>query len=176
MTIEYFAIGTSIISIIFALILRSFVKKEPEGDEKMKEIAEAIREGSRAFLKRQFKSIFLAGILIALALWYFLGNLIAIGFAVGALASSLAAYFGMQTSVMANVRVTEAAKTGLSRAFSLAFRGGAVTGFLVVGLGLLVVAGFWAWARDLAALIGVGFGGALVSVFSKIGRAHVCTP
>src|SRR3990167_6701595 len=96
MTIEYFAIGTGIVSILFALILRSSVKKEPEGDEKMKEIAEAIREGSRAFLKRQFKSIFLAGILVALALWYFLGNLIALGFVVGALASSLAAYLGMQ--------------------------------------------------------------------------------
>ena len=135
----------------------------------MKEIAEAIREGSRAFLKRQFKSIFLAGALIALALWYFLGNLIALGFVVGALASSLAAYLGMQTSVMANVRVAEAAKSGLKKAFALAFRGGAVTGFLVVGLGLLVVSGFWAWARDLAALIGVGFGGSLVSVFSRLG-------
>ena len=135
----------------------------------MREIAEAIREGSRAFLKRQFKSIFLVGILIALALWYFLGNLIALGFAVGALASSLAAYLGMQTSVMANVRVAEGAKSGLKKAFALAFRGGAVTGFLVVGLGLLVVSGFWAWARDLSALIGVGFGGSLVSVFSRLG-------
>ena len=120
MSIEYFAIGTSVFSILFALWLRARVKKEPEGDEKMREIAEAIREGSRAFLKRQFKAVFLAGILVALALWYFLGNLIAIGFIAGALASSLAAFFGMKTSVMANVRVAEAAKSGLTKAFSLA--------------------------------------------------------
>lgn len=135
----------------------------------MREIAEAIRVGSGAFLKRQFKSVFWVGILVALALWYFLGNLIAIGFVIGALASSLAAYLGMKTAVMANVRVAEAAKSGLSKAFALAFRGGAVTGFLVVGLGLLVVAGFWLWARDLAALLGVGFGGSLISVFSRLG-------
>src|SRR3989344_816952 len=118
MTIEYFAIGTSVISILFALGLRRSVKKEPEGDEKMREIAEAIREGSRAFLKRQFKSVFVVGVAVALALWYFLGNLIALGFVVGATASSLAAFLGMQTAVMANVRVTESAKSGIQKAAS----------------------------------------------------------
>src|SRR3989338_613423 len=162
MTIEYFAIGTSAISILFALVLRRSVKKEPEGDEKMREIAEAIREGSRAFLKRQFKSVFVVGVAVALALWYFLGNLIALGFVVGATASSLAAFLGMQTAVMANVRVTESAKSGIQKAFSLAFKGGSVTGFLVVS-------GFWWWTKDLAALIGLGFGGSLISVFSRLG-------
>ena len=169
MTIEYFAIGTSILSIFFALVLRAQVKKAPEGDEKMKEIAEAVRAGASAFLKRQFKSIFIVGILIVLTLWFFLGKNIAIGFVIGALASSLAAYLGMKTAVMTNSRVAEGAKSGLAKAFSLAFKGGAVTGFLVVGLGLLVVAGFWNWINDLAALVGVGFGGSLISVFSRLG-------
>src|SRR3989338_5659810 len=147
MTIENFALATAVVSIVFALWLRRGVKKQSEGDEKMKEIAEAIREGSKAFLKRQFKSIFV----------------------VGAVASSLAAFLGMQTAVMANSRVTEAAKRGLRPAFQLAFRGGAVTGFLVVGLGLLVVAGFWSTTENLRALIGLGFGGSLISVFSRLG-------
>ena len=135
----------------------------------MKEIAEAIREGSKAFLKRQFKTVLIVGVIIAGIIYVYLGKGIAGGFILGALASSLAAYLGMQTAVMANVRVTEAAKKGLKEAFALAFRGGAVTGFLVVGLGLLVVVGFWNWTHDLTALIGVGFGGSLISVFSRLG-------
>ncbi|MDP2668263.1 MAG: sodium-translocating pyrophosphatase [bacterium] len=169
MTIENFALWTGIISIIFALWLRSSVKKHSEGNEKMKEIAEAIREGSKAFLKRQFKTVLVVGIVIAGIIYIYLGKGIAGGFILGALASSLAAYLGMQTAVMANSRVTEAAKSGLKQAFDLAFRGGAVTGFLVVGLGLLVVTGFWNWTHNLTALIGVGFGGSLISVFSRLG-------
>ena len=169
MTIENFAFITVAVSIIFALWLRHGVKKHSEGDEKMKEIAEAIREGSKAFLKRLFKSIFVVGVVIALVLWLAFDGSVASGFIVGALASSLAAFLGMQTAVMANSRVTEAAKTGLKAAFQLAFRGGAVTGFLVVGLGLLVIAGFWSATENLKALIGVGFGGSLISVFSRLG-------
>ena len=169
MTIENFAFITAAVSIIFALWLRHGVKKHSEGDEKMKEIAEAIREGSKAFLKRLFKSIFVVGVVIALVLWLAFDGSVASGFIVGALASSLAAFLGMQTAVMANSRVTEAAKTGLKAAFQLAFRGGAVTGFLVVGLGLLVIAGFWSATENLKALIGVGFGGSLISVFSRLG-------
>lgn len=169
MSIEYFAIFTAIFSIVFALYLSARVKKEPEGDEKMKEIAEAIREGSRAFLKRQFKAIFVVGIVVAIVLWWALSGMVALGFVIGALASSFAAYLGMKTAVMANSRVAEAAKSGLKEAFSLAFKGGSVTGFLVVGMGLLVVAGFWLWTENLTALIGVGFGGSLISVFSRLG-------
>lgn len=135
----------------------------------MKEIAEAIREGSRAFLKRQFKAILVVGIVVAIVLWWALSGMVAFGFIIGAVASSLAAYLGMKTAVMANSRVAEAAKSGLKEAFSLAFKGGSVTGFLVVGMGLLVVAGFWLWAENLTALIGVGFGGSLISVFSRLG-------
>jgi len=169
MSIENFAIVTSVVSIVFALYLRAKVKKESEGNAEMISIAEAIREGSRAFLKRQFKSIFVVGIIVATILWYALGKSMAIGFIFGALASSLAAFLGMLTAVMANSRVAEGAKQGLKKAFDLAFRGGAVTGFLVVGLGLLVVTIFWKLTHDLSALIGVGFGGSLISVFSRLG-------
>jgi len=169
LSIEYFAIWTGVASILFALWLRRGVKNTDDGDPKMKEIAEAIRIGSYAFLKRQFGAVLWVGVLVALLLWWKLGGATALGFVVGALASSLAAFLGMQTAVISNSRVAEAAKRGLSPAFLLAFRGGSVTGFLVVGLGLLVVAGFWQWTKYLPALLGVGFGGSLISVFSRLG-------
>ncbi|HEY4521639.1 MAG TPA: sodium-translocating pyrophosphatase [Candidatus Paceibacterota bacterium] len=169
MSIEIFAIITSLVSVIFALILRAKVKKSPEGTPEMIEIAKAIREGSKAFLKRQFKSIFVVGILVAAILWFILGQSIAIGFLFGAFASSVAAFLGMQTAVMANSRVAEGAKSGLKKAFSLAFQGGSVTGFLVVGLGLFIVSVFWYLTNDLNVLLGVGFGGSLISVFSRLG-------
>ena len=173
MSVEIFAMVTSLASIAFALWLRRSVKQASEGTPKMVEIADAIREGSRAFLSREFQAMLGVGLLIATILWLGLGIMIAVGFAIGAIASALAAYIGMQTAVLANSRVAEKARGGLSGAFLLAFRGGAVTGFLVVGLGLLVVAGFWTLAggghEALQALIGVGFGGSLISVFSRLG-------
>lgn len=169
MSIEIFAIITSIASVMFALILRAKVKKAPEGTPEMVEIAKAIREGSKAFLKRQFGSIFVVGILVAAVLWFILGKPVAIGFIFGAITSSIAAFLGMQTAVMANSRVAEGAKTGLKKAFALAFQGGSVTGFLVVGLGLFIVSIFWYLTQDLNALLGVGFGGSLISVFSRLG-------
>lgn len=173
MIIEYFAMGTAVASILFALALRMSVKKQPEGNDAMVAIADAIREGSRAFLKRQYKAVFVVGVIIAILLKMTQpaseSSLIALGFIVGAIASGLAAYVGMQTAVMANSRVAEAARDGMKKAFNLAFRGGAVTGFLVVGLGLLVVAGFWHWTHSINVLIGVGFGGSLISVFSRLG-------
>lgn len=169
MSIEIFAIITSLASVLFALILRAKVKKAPEGTPEMVEIAKAIREGSKAFLRRQFKSIFLVGIAVAAILYFVLGRSVAIGFIFGAIASSIAAFLGMQTAVMANSRVAEGAKTGLKKAFALAFQGGSVTGFLVVGLGLFIVSIFWYLTQDLNALLGVGFGGSLISVFSRLG-------
>ena len=169
MSIEIFAIITSLASVLFALILRAKVKKAPEGTPEMVEIARAIREGSKAFLRRQFKSIFFVGIAVAAILYFILGKPIAIGFVFGAMASSIAAFLGMQTAVMANSRVAEGAKTGLKRAFALAFQGGSVTGFLVVGLGLFIVSIFWYLIGDINALLGVGFGGSLISVFSRLG-------
>lgn len=169
MSIEIFSIITSIMSIVFALMLRAKVKKAKEGTPEMVEIAKAIREGSRAFLRRQFKSVFIVGVVVAAILWFILGKFVAIGFLFGALASGIAAFLGMQTAVMANSRVAEEAKNGLKRAFALAFSGGSVTGFLVVGLGLFIVSIFWYLTENLNALLGVGFGGSLISVFSRLG-------
>ena len=169
MSIETIAIISSIASVVFALALRAKVKKSSEGTADMVEIARAIREGSKAFLRRQFKSIFIVGVIVAGILWFILGKSVAVGFLFGALASTIAAFLGMQTAVMANSRVTEGAKSGLKKAFSLAFQGGAVTGFLVVGLGLFIVSMVWYFTRDLNALLGVGFGGSLISVFSRLG-------
>ncbi|MBI2022936.1 sodium-translocating pyrophosphatase [Candidatus Giovannonibacteria bacterium] len=169
MSVENFAIITSVVSIAFALWLRWSIQKESDGSEEMTAIATAIREGSRAFLKRQFTSVLVVGIIVGAILWLFLGEMVVLGFASGAAASALAAYIGMQTAVMANSRVAEAAKSGLQKAFGMAFRGGSVTGFLVVGLGLLVVSIFWKFTGNLSALIGIGFGGSLISVFSRLG-------
>ena len=112
MSIEIFAILTSLASVAFALGLRVKVKKAPEGTPEMIEIARAIREGSKAFLKRLFKSVFVVGIIVAAVLWFILGKSVAIGFLFGALASGIAAFLGMQTAVMANSRVAEGAKQG----------------------------------------------------------------
>ena len=147
-TLSYI-IGISIVGILFALWGRSRIARSPDGNEKMKAIAEAIREGSRAYLKRQYQYVAVVAIVLAVVLGFFLTWTTAIGFLVGATASALAGYLGMMTSVLANVRVAEAAKKGLAPAFKLAFQGGSVTGFLVVGLGLLVVAGFWFLTRDI---------------------------
>jgi len=142
---------------------------KPAGDEKMREIAKAIQEGASAYLARQNKTVFGVGLVAVLILWYWLGPTLAAGFVVGALASALAGYIGMTVAVRANVRVTEEAKHGLARAFNLAFKGGAVTGFFVVGLALLSLTLFYWWAQDVKALIGLGFGASLISVFARLG-------
>ena len=167
-----FSIIVGAISVLFAFILRANIKRLPEGDARMREIAEAIREGSYAFLKRQYKTVGIVAIVLAFILWFGLtdGGLIAAGFIVGALFSAFAGFFGMETAVMANVRTTEAAKSGIRKAFTVAFRGGAVTGFLVAGLALLSVTIFYKISDgNLAGLIGLSFGGSLSSVFARLG-------
>ncbi|MDO8601004.1 MAG: sodium-translocating pyrophosphatase [bacterium] len=169
----YIPIIISLISIAYALALRLFIMKNPRGDEKMIEIADAIKEGSAAYLRRQNKTIMLVAVPLLLIIGLAINWLTALGFLVGALASALAGYLGMMTAVDSNSRTAEAAKKGLAPAFNLAFRGGAVTGFLVVGLGLFVVSLFYALFKDmpdgLHALIGLGFGGSLISVFARLG-------
>ncbi|MBI2036838.1 MAG: sodium/proton-translocating pyrophosphatase, partial [Candidatus Liptonbacteria bacterium] len=167
-TLSYI-MGAGVIGILFALWARQKIARQPDGDEKMRSVAAAIREGSRAYLKRQYTYVAVVAAILAAILWFFFGFTLALGFLVGASASALAGYLGMMTSVLSNVRVAEAAKKGLAPAFKLAFLGGSVTGFLVVGLGLLVVAGFWFLTRDISALVGLGFGGSLISVFSRVG-------
>lgn len=162
-------LAVAAIAILFALWIRQRIARFPEGTPAMVEIAEAIREGSRAYLKRQYMYVAGVAVILALVLGFAFGTLTALGFLLGAGASALAGYLGMMAAVLSNVRVAEAAKRGLSPAFKLAFQGGSVTGFLVVGLGLLVVTGFWVLTKNASALIGLGFGGSLISVFSRVG-------
>ena len=135
----------------------------------MEEISRAIEEGSRAFIKRQYKVVGIVALLIAILLYFFIDFISAIGFLVGGAASALAGYLGMMTAVKSNVKVAEAAKKGLAPAFSLAYLGGSVTGFLVVSLGLLVISLFWLITKDLPGLLSLGFGGSLISVFARLG-------
>ena len=167
--IESFSIGVGVLAILYAFWLMKSIRSSSAGTEEMQEIARAIEEGSRAYLKRQYKVVFVVAIIMAVLLAAFLGHMVAGGFLVGAAASTLAGYLGMITAVKANVRTAEAARGGVRSAFRLAFKGGAVTGFLVVGLGLLVVAGLWKFTGSIPALIGLGFGGSLISVFARLG-------
>ncbi len=164
-----FAIVSSVITIVYGIILASSILKKSEGNEKMKSIAGAIAEGAKAYLNRQYKTISIIAVLLFFFLWYGLGLATACGFILGAFLSGLAGYVGMNVSVRANVRTAEAAKTGMKEALAVAFQGGSVTGLLVVGLALLGVAGFYAATGDVKALVGFGFGGSLISIFARLG-------
>ena len=164
-----FAIIAAFISIIYAITLIYFVKKYPTGSGKQIEIWHAIKEGSRAYLKRQNYTVGVVAIILAIVLAFMLNMTTAIGFLIGAFASALTGYLGMMTAIEANIRTTEAAKSGLSPAFRVAFLGGSVTGFLVIGLGLISVSLFYAATQDIQSLIGLAFGGSLISVFARLG-------
>ncbi|HLC64307.1 MAG TPA: sodium-translocating pyrophosphatase [Patescibacteria group bacterium] len=164
-----FSLIAALAAIVYGGILIQTVFKKSAGSEKMQEIAKAIQQGANAYLNRQYKTIALIAVVLFVLLWLVLGLNVALGFIVGAVFSGLAGYIGMNVSVRANVRTTEAAKQGLKPALAVAVRGGAVTGFLVVGLGLLGVAGFYALGGNIHALIGLGFGGSLISIFARLG-------
>lgn len=164
----FFPIIVSVFSLVFAYFLVKEVKRASSGSGKQVEIAQAIREGAMAFLKRQYKTCGVVGIFLFFLLCATLGLKIAFGFLVGALASALAGLIGMMVSTQANLKVTEAAKSGLKPAFDLSFKGGSVAGFLVVGLGLLVISGLYFIFNDLDVLIALGFGGSLISVFARL--------
>jgi len=163
------ALGSAGLAIIYGLILIWQILKSDPGSEKMQEIANAIQQGAKAYLNRQYKTVAVIAIVLAIILWLALGPKTAIGFLIGAILSASAGYIGMNVAVRANVRTTQAAFGGLKPALSMAFRGGAVTGLLVVGLGLLGVAGYYALTKDISALIGLGFGGSLISIFARLG-------
>jgi K(+)-stimulated pyrophosphate-energized sodium pump len=167
--VVYFALGASLIAVIYGLIMARIILKNPSGNGKMKEIAGAIQQGASAYFNRQYKTIAIVALFLAVILYFALGLSTALGFLVGAILSALAGYIGMYISVRTNVRVAEAARGGLQKAMNLAFQGGSITGMLVVGLGLLGVAGFYALTHDTSALIGLGFGGSLISVFARLG-------
>ena len=173
-----FALGCAVAALVYGLIYIGWILKQPTGTERMREIAAAIQEGASAYLHRQYQTIAVVGVILFVIMWLCLGAQSAIGFAIGAICSSLAGYLGMTISVRANVRTTEAARSGLDAALNVAFRAGSITGLLVVGLGLLGVAGYyaalrgWGGASDadaLKALVGLGFGGSLISIFARLG-------
>ena len=164
-----FAIISSVVAIVYGLFLIKTILKKPQGDEKMREIALAIQQGAKAYLNRQYKTIAIIAVILFIVLWLTLDITIALGFLVGAVFSALAGYIGMNVSVRANVRTTEAARGGLAPALKLAFNGGSVTGLLVVGLALLGVTGFYAITHDVSSLIGLAFGSSLISVFARLG-------
>ncbi len=164
--------GLAAIAVGVQLYLR--VNRAPTSTERANDIAAAIRSGAEAFLSRQYRTVAIVGVPILLLILIFLGRWYAIGFLVGALASAAAGFVGMNVSVRANVRVAEAAKSGFGRSFELAFQGGAVTGLMVVGAGLLslallVLSMHWAGYTKPDALIGLAFGGSLISVFARLG-------
>lgn len=168
---EIFVIGSALLAIAYGLVLIKMVMRLSDGNEKMKAIAQAIQEGAKAYLNRQYKTIAIvaAVLFIAIGLVPGLGWLTAIAFLVGALLSGLTGYIGMNVSVRANVRTAEAARGGMKKALAVAVHGGAVTGMLVVGLALLGTAGFYFLTKDIHALIGLGFGGSLISIFARLG-------
>jgi K(+)-stimulated pyrophosphate-energized sodium pump len=157
-------------AVLYGLWLTFNILRLPAGDEKMQEIASAIQEGANAYLKRQYMVLAVVAIVLAGVIYQFLEFNSALGFLVGAVLSALAGFIGMSVAVRANVRVAEAAKDGLAKAFDLAYKGGAVTGFFVAGLALAAVYGFYQFTGgDLRALISLGFGGSLISVFARLG-------
>lgn len=166
-----FALVSSIVAILYGLFLIKVVMSKSSGDEKMKSIALAIQQGAKAYLNRQYKTIGIIALALFLIIGFIpmLGWLMAVSFLVGAILSALAGYIGMNVSVRANVRTTEEAKKGLKEALSLAFKGGTVTGLLVVGLALLGVTVFYMITKDVKALIGLSFGASLISVFARLG-------
>ncbi len=170
-TYIWFAIISSVIAIAYGSFLTAQIMKKPTGNDRMREIAAAIQAGAKAYLNRQYRTIAIIAVILFLVLAFIpgLGIKIAIGFLVGAILSALAGYIGMNVSVRTNIRTTEAARGGLQNALSLAFKGGSVTGLMVVGLALLGVTAFYAITRDTSALIGLAFGSSLISVFARLG-------
>ena len=164
-----FALVSAVLAIVYGLYLMRSVIALPAGEGKMIGIAKAIQEGASAYLNRQYKTVLWIGIALFVIVGLLLSWKVAAGFAIGALLSALAGYIGMYLSVRANVRTAEAAKKGMNAAMDVAVKGGAVTGLMVVGLGLLGVAGFYAITKDFSALIGFSFGASLISVFARLG-------
>ena len=172
-----FVILCGLLAVAYGAYTAKSVLGAPAGSARMQEIAAAIQQGAQAYLNRQYTTIAIVGVIVCILLGILLSLWSAIGFVIGAVLSGVAGYIGMNVSVRANVRTAEAARQGLQPALDISFKSGAITGMLVVGLGLLGVAGYWAWLRGagvpertiLEALVALSFGASLISIFARLG-------
>ena len=173
----WLAVGAGVLAVLYGLVSTQWILKQSAGNERMQQIAQAIQEGAKAYMDRQYLTIGMVGVVLFVILGFALDWATAIGFAIGAIFSALAGYIGMFVSVRANVRTAEAANQGVNPALNVAFRGGAITGLLVVGLGLFGVAGYYFILQSMGtsvddaihALVGLAFGGSLISIFARLG-------
>lgn len=164
-----FAGLSAVLAIAYGVYLARWVVQQKAGNEKMTAIASAIQEGAKAYLDRQYKTIAVVAVVLFVLLAVALDLTTAVGFLVGAITSATAGYIGMNVSVRANVRTAEAARESMNAALKVAVRGGSVTGLMVVGLALLVVTLTWWITKDTSALVALGFGGSLISIFARLG-------
>ncbi len=170
----YFALACGAVGVVYALITAAWVSKQDAGSQRMQEISNAVKEGAYAFLAREYKTVAMVAVVLFIAIFALLNSWTAIGFLIGTIGSALAGYIGMMVTVRANVRTTQAASKGLQNALTLSFKGGSVTGIMVVGLGIIGLSGYFLIVRSVApdlafhALVGLGFGCSLMSVFARI--------